>query len=86
MQVDENWFTVQATVERGLAPEDTLLAAIHSGELEAVNVAKNPNGQRPRWRISESALAKWLLRRRHPASQQPATTKQAKRQQPKQYV
>lgn len=53
--------------------EDNLLKAIHDGEIVAVNVAKNPNGQRPRWRISETEMGKFLLRRRNPASLQPAS-------------
>lgn len=47
---------------------DKVLAWIKSGELVAVNVAANANGERPRWRISEDELGKFLLRRRHAAS------------------
>lgn len=42
----------------------TVLRRIHSGELEATNIAprKGKGGKtpRPRWRISESALARYL--------------------------
>jgi len=47
---------------------EQVLAWIHSGELAAVNVAKTLNAKRPRWRISESDIGRFLLRRRHPAS------------------
>lgn len=43
--------------------ETQVLAWIHSKELVAFNVAKDPNGERPRWRISESEVCKFLVRR-----------------------
>jgi hypothetical protein len=36
---------------------------IASGELVAVNVAANPRGGRPSWRISQEALEQFQLRR-----------------------
>tara|TARA_A100001391_G_scaffold201427_1_gene188424 strand:- start:258 stop:515 length:258 start_codon:yes stop_codon:yes gene_type:complete len=44
---------------------DKVLAWIHAGELVAANLATNANGERPRWRISEEDLGKFLIRRRH---------------------
>lgn len=35
---------------------DTVLHWIATGQLRAVNVAKNPNGLRPRWRIAADAI------------------------------
>lgn len=66
--------------------DEQVTAWIHAGELVAVNVAKNPNGKRPRWRIPESALGRFLLARRHPASSQAAPGKRPSRPQVKQYV
>lgn len=40
-----------------------ILGFIASGELRAVNVARNPRGQRPRWRIAESDWALFLAGR-----------------------
>lgn len=37
--------------------DDHVLHWIHTGQLRAVNIAKDPNGQRPRWRILEEDLA-----------------------------
>jgi CubicO group peptidase (beta-lactamase class C family) len=34
-----------------------------SKQLVAINVARNPRGKRPRWRVSEAALDEFLARR-----------------------
>ena len=80
-------FNVQQSAEALYVDDEQVLAWIHSGELVAVNVAKSANGKKPRWRISESELGRFLLRRRNPAAaKQPAPAKPAKRQPVKQYV
>ncbi len=48
--------------------EEQVTHWIGSGELPATNVAKAPDGKRPRWRVAEDDLAKFLFKRRHPAS------------------
>lgn len=68
MIVDSQFFTVKQAAELLNTREQHVLNAIHSGELVAVNVAKNPQGKRPSWRIPESSLSKFLIGRRHPAS------------------
>lgn len=71
MLIDTRFFTVKQAAETLGIEEENVLAAIHSGELSAVNVAKNPKGQRPRWRIAESSLGRFLLSRRNAAAPQP---------------
>jgi len=41
----------------------TVLHWIHAGELEAVNVARDPQAKRPRWKISAAALRAFSRRR-----------------------
>jgi predicted site-specific integrase-resolvase len=66
---------------------EQVLAWIHSGELVASNIAKTLNAKRPRWRIPESEIGRFLIRR-HPASQQQQqpTQRPTKRPPVKQYV
>lgn len=65
--IDDTYFTVQAAAEILDVDDEQILAWIHSGQIKAANVAKDPNGKRPRWRISESELGRFLLTRMHPA-------------------
>lgn len=60
----EQYYRVQQAAELADVEEETVLWWIEQKELAAVNVAKNPNGKRPRWRIPESELGAFLLRRR----------------------
>lgn len=75
--VDSRYYTPQQACEILGTDDEQVLSWIHSGELAAVNVAKSLQGNRPRWRIAEVDLAKFLMARRHPASQQPAASSQA---------
>ena len=84
--VDSRYFTPQQAAEVLGTDDEQVLAWIHTGELVAINVAKSVKQQRPRWRISESDLAKFLMARRHPASMQQPIAKASKRPQPKQFV
>ncbi|KAA5540310.1 helix-turn-helix domain-containing protein [Roseiconus nitratireducens] len=69
--MSQQFFTPpQAAELLGVKP-DKILGWIHSGELPASNVAKVPNGERPRWRIAENDLGRFLLHRRNPASVEP---------------
>jgi excisionase family DNA binding protein len=43
--------------ERYGVTEHTVLGWIRSGQLRAVNVGRSPGAKKPRWRISEQALA-----------------------------
>lgn len=84
--IDNRYYsTVEAGQVLGCDAEQ-VLAWIHAGDLVAVNVAKTPNAKRPTWRIAEADLGRFLLSRRHPASQQQAAPRVAKRAQPNQYV
>lgn len=49
--------------------EHTVLGWIRSGELRAVNVGRQPGARKPRWRISETALAEFELARTPTPSQ-----------------
>ncbi|QEG41342.1 helix-turn-helix domain-containing protein [Roseimaritima ulvae] len=71
MPVSARFFTPpQAAEVLGVTPDKVLLW-IKSGELPASNLAANPNGERPRWRIAEDDLARFLFRRRHPVEAKP---------------
>ncbi len=83
--VDQRYYSVQDAAKALSCDDETILAQIHSGELPAVNIAKNPNAKRPTWRIAESELGRWLLKRGNAPKQEPAP-KQVKRPKPKQYV
>lgn len=84
--VDSRYYSPQQAAEVLGTDDEQVLSWIHSGELAAVNVAKSLQGKRPRWRISESDLGKFLIARRHPASTQHAAPAVAKRKAPKQIV
>lgn len=87
--IDQRYYTVQAAAETLAADDEQILSWIHSGQLKAVNVAKDPKGKRPRWRIAEGDLGRFLLSRQHPASVKAATqaVTSAKRSKPlKQHV
>lgn len=68
----DKYFTVQQAAEMLGVDEEQILFPINTGELVAVNVAKSPNGKRPRWRIAESELGRFLLKRRNSAPQSEA--------------
>lgn len=53
----------------------SVLAWIHAGELRAVNVGRNPNARRPRWKVTEEALAAFEERRAKPAPMPRASRK-----------
>lgn len=85
MQV-EKYYSPQQAAEMLNVTDDGIVAMIHSGELVATNVARLADSKRPRWRIAESDLGRFLLSRRHPASQQPVrTTRKPKRDSGKQF-
>lgn len=65
--VDCRYFTVQTAAETLAVNDEQILLFIHSGALKAANLAK-PNSKRPRWRIAEGDLARFLMTRLHPAS------------------
>lgn len=50
-------YSVRDLCERYAVGEHTVLTWIRSGELRAVNVGRRPDGKKPRWRITEEALA-----------------------------
>lgn len=67
-------FSPQQVAERYGVDHFKVLRWINSGQLAAVNVATSPKG-RPRWRISEEALADFERRR----SNMPAPTTSRRR-------
>jgi excisionase family DNA binding protein len=50
-------FTVQDIQKRYGVTDHTVLEWIDSGELKAINVGRRSGKKKPRWRISEKALA-----------------------------
>ena len=50
-------YTVRDLTNRFGVHEATVLGWIHNGELKAMNVGRTPGRKKPRWRISEAALA-----------------------------
>ena len=67
MTVDGKYYSVQAAAETLAVDDEQILSFIHSGHLRAANMAK-ANSKRPRWRIAEADLGRFLLSRLHPAS------------------
>ena len=56
--------TVAAVAECFGVTQATVLAWIHAGELKAVNVSRSPGAKRPRWRVTQAALAAFETARR----------------------
>jgi predicted site-specific integrase-resolvase len=59
--------------------QNTVLAWIRSGELQAINVARKPGG-RPSWRISREAIERFEAARA--ATPTPVTTRTRRRKSP----
>ena len=66
--------TVRDLCERYGVTEHTVLGWIRSGELAAVNVGRKLGAKKPRWRVTEDALAVFELSRTT-QSPQPRTRK-----------
>jgi excisionase family DNA binding protein len=61
-------YTIRDICNRFGVHEHTVLAWVHSGELKAVNVGVALGKKKPRWRITEAALAAFEeLRANRPA-------------------
>ena len=58
--------TTKDIQQRLAVADETVRTWIHSKELRAVNISKNP--ARPRWRISEGDLTKFLEQRSNQAT------------------
>jgi excisionase family DNA binding protein len=52
-------YTVEDLTNRFGVTVHTVLTWIHSGELKAVNVGRTRSGKKPRWRVTEQALAEF---------------------------
>lgn len=50
-------YDVKDVADRYNVTQPTVLVWIHNGELEALNVGVEPGKKKPRWRITEKALA-----------------------------
>ena len=71
-------FTIRDLCNRYSVHENTVLQWVHSGELKALNVGKAPGKLKPRWRITEEALAAFELLRT-PAQPAPRTSRRRRR-------
>ncbi|MCO8123420.1 helix-turn-helix domain-containing protein [Stieleria sp. TO1_6] len=69
--ISEQFYTPPQAAKLLGCKSDKVLAWIRSGEIVASNLATDPDGERPRWRIAEDDLARFLLRRRHPSVSEP---------------
>lgn len=83
--MDTSYYSVQRACSVLDCDDETILAAIHSGELRAIDIRKNLDGKRPTWRIAESELGRWLLKRGN-AIKQEEVPRQAKQVPSKRYV
>ena len=84
MTGDQKYFSVQQVSEMLGCDDETVLAQIHSGDLEAVNISKKVDAKRPTWRVPELALGRWVLRRSN--AKPVAAVATQKRPTSKQYV
>jgi len=50
-------YSVKQICERFAVSEHTVLGWINCGELRAINVGRRPRSKKPRWRVTEEALA-----------------------------
>lgn len=65
MPIDERYFSPRQAAEALQCDEERVLAWIREGDLVAANIASSKAAQRPRWRIAESDLGRFLLSRRN---------------------
>jgi excisionase family DNA binding protein len=70
--------SVKDLTERYGVGEQTVLAWINCGELRAINVGRRPATKKPRWRITQEALAAFELAR----TRSPALPRAARRRRP----
>jgi hypothetical protein len=67
------FFTVPQLAEEAKVDQQKLIEWIGNGELIAINVASNPKGQRPRWRVLESEWKRFLQARQSSPPAPPVT-------------
>jgi hypothetical protein len=65
MPVDEKYYSPKEAAEKLQCDEERVLAWIREGDLVAANIASSKSAQRPRWRIAEADLGRFLLSRRN---------------------
>lgn len=80
MSVDIRYYTPDQAADVLGVDGEKILAWIHSGELAASNVGSRPDGGKPRWRIAEADLGRFLLARRHPAASRPTPQPRRRKQ------
>ena len=78
--VDARYFTPQQAAEALAVDVEKILGWIHEGQLRACNVGRKANTLRPRWRIGEADLGRFLLSRQHPAAMQSAPAPRRRKQ------
>lgn len=75
----DQYLTPRLIAERLAIKVDKVLDWIHTGQLEAINVARNPRGKRPRWRISHEALKRFEATRSNRRNIAPQPTPRQRR-------
>lgn len=78
-------YSVKQICELYEVNEHTVLAWIHSGELEAINVGVEPGKKKPRWRILHEARLKFE-RKRTKATPTAPVASTPKKKKPEGYV
>jgi len=71
--------TVQAVADEFFVDQERVLAWIHAGELQALDVA-SPGSRRPRWRILRTALDEFMTARRNKKPAQKAPRRSRRQQ------
>ncbi len=51
--MEERFYKVRQVADIHQCDQETVLRWIETGELEAINISRVPDGERPRWRIGE---------------------------------
>ena len=57
------WHTPAEAATLLHVPVDTIYLWLKHGDLQGVNLARNADGERPRWRISRVEIARFLFDR-----------------------
>jgi len=77
--------TVQQVAEFLQTTEEFVLAEIKRGALPASNINTKPDAQRPRWRILEADLARYMLQHRYVAPSAPKPSRKSRKPVTKDY-
>ncbi len=86
MPVDDKYYSPKEAAEKLQCDEERVLAWIREGDLIAANIASSKVSRRPRWRIAEADLGRFLLSRRNVQSLVERNLKQEVRKPNKRFI